>query len=349
MIKPSSSLAQMDATPRESGFRMPARFAKHARTLITWPPYQEGLQTDIAGFRNEIRKLAEAISRFEPVTLLVDPKDKFDASAQCGAVAEIFEVPVDACWIRDNGPIFVRDGRGQVAGVHFAFNGWGERVQCPLTEQMPQRIIEHLGLRRFVAPFICEGGGISVDGEGTLITTEQVMLNKNRYAGMDRGEIEAHLHDYLGIDKVIWLPLGLREDLATDGHADNVVEYVAPGVVLVQTVKDRSNPNYELLQDNLKVLMSATDARGRRLEIIEMDVLPYTREIRGQRFAVPYTNAYVVNGAIIAPEVDPTLDDKGFVILERAFPGREIVPVASDWQAVGGGGIGCVTQQVPAE
>jgi agmatine deiminase len=213
---------------------------------------------------------------------------------------------------------------------------------------MPRRLIAHFGMRSYEAPVICEGGGISVDGEGTLITTEQVMRNPNRYAGMSRGAVEASLRDFLGIETVIWLGRGLVEDTETDGHVDNVVEYVAPGVVLAQTVTDRSNPNYALLQDNLKRLKAARDAKGRQLEVIEMNVLPYTPEVGGRRCVVPYTNAYVLNGAIIAPEVDPLLDDKGYRILQQAFPGREIVPVASSWQAVGGGGIGCVTQQLPA-
>jgi agmatine deiminase len=213
---------------------------------------------------------------------------------------------------------------------------------------MPERVIEHLGMRRYSAgPFICEGGGISVDGEGTLITTEQVMMNPNRYSGSSRQDVERSLHDWLGIEKVIWLGKRLAEDIGTDGHVDNIVEYVAPGVVIAQTVRDESNPNFALLQDDLQRLRSATDARGRQLEIIEMDVLPYQEAPDGKRYVVPYTNAYVVNGAVIAPAVEAADDERGFRILEQAFPGREIVPVPSIAQAVGGGGVGCITQQVP--
>ena len=212
---------------------------------------------------------------------------------------------------------------------------------------MPAPVIEHLGMKRYQAPFICEGGGISVDGAGTLITTEQVMMNSNRYAHMTREDVEQGLHDYLGIDQVIWLGLGLVEDTETDGHVDNVVEFVAPGVVLTQTTCDTANPNYELLAENLRRLKAARDTRGNKLEIIEMDVLPY-REHDGEQLAIPYTNAYVCNGAVIAPEVDPKLDAVGYKILEQVYPGREIVPAPSVWQAFGGGGLGCITQQVPA-
>jgi agmatine deiminase len=334
-------------TPFAQGYRMPARFDKHARTLVTWPPVEEGVGTDVPGFRNEIETLVRSISRFEPVTLIADPADAEEARARCGDVAEIFEAPVDACWIRDNGPIFVRNDAGDVAGVHFGFNGWGGRMVCEKTTSMPTKIVDHLGMTCFKTDFIGEGGGMSVDGEGTLITTEQNMRNVNRYAGMSRKTVEGHLHDNLGIEKVIWLPLGLYEDSETDGHVDNVVEFVAPGKVLVQ-LADKSNPNYDLLQENLEILKMERDAKGRQLDIIEMDVLPYSTEVSGHRLAIPYTNAYVINGAVIAPEVDPKLDDRGFAILQQAYPGREIVTCRSEWQAVGGGGIGCVTQQVPA-
>ena len=334
------------ATPQSLGFSMPARFDTHARTLVTWPPVEEGLGTDVPGFRDEVESMVRSIAKFEPVTVLVDPKDVAEATQRCGDVAEIFEVPVDACWIRDNGPIFVRNPKGDVAGVHFGFNGWGERVVSADTQKMPPQIVDHLGMRCFSTPFIGEGGGMSVDGEGTLITTEQNMRNVNRYAGMSKATIERHLYDNLGIEKVIWLPLGLFEDAGTDGHVDNVVEYFAPGKVIAQTC-EKSNPNYDLLQENLQILKTERDAKGRQLDILELDVIPYATAPNGKVCAIPYINAYVLNGGIIAPEVDPKLDDRGFDILQQAYPGREIATCRSEWQAAGGGGIACVTQQVP--
>ena len=336
-------------TPQALGYQVPARFDQHACTLMSYPPAQEAIATDLEGFRDEIAQIASSIARFEPVKLIVDPADITSAKSRTDTNdnLEIVEIPIDCCWIRDNGPIFVRNSSGDVAGIHFAFNGWGERFTHAATSDMPHRLIEQLGIKRFHSDFICEGGGVSFDGEGTLITTEQVMLNPNRYPGSTREDIESHLYDYLGIEKVIWLELGLVEDMETDGHVDNEIEFVAPGVVLAQTVRDKSNPNYALLQDNLKRLSQARDARGRQLDIIEMDVLPYASGPDKQSLVIPYTNAYVINDAIIAPQVDPKLDDIGYRILEQVYPGRSIVPAPSYWQAVSGGGIGCVTQQVP--
>ena len=191
-------------------------------------------------FAIELEATARAISCFEPVTLVVDPRDEDDARSRLGGEVELLVVPVDNCWLRDNGPIFVRNGSGDVAGVHFGFNGWGGRYPCGKTQEMPRLVVEHFGFHCYRTPFICEGGGISVDGEGTLITTEQVMRNDNRYHGMSRDHIEAMLRDHLGITRVIWLGLGLVEDIETDGHVDNVVEFIEPGRVLVQVVSERS-------------------------------------------------------------------------------------------------------------
>lgn len=345
--KPASPITDIKTVPVTDGFSMPARFDEHAQTLITWPPQEEASSTDLQAFRAELVALVKSVSKFEPVTLLVDPNDEADARNHCGNHAKIIVLPIDACWIRDNGPIFVRDTNGEVAAIHFKFNGWGHRVPYAKTASMPSIVASNLGMHCYHAPFICEGGGVSVDGEGTLITTEQVMRNANRYAGMSREELEQGLHDYLGINKVIWLGLGLIEDEQTDGHVDNIVEYVSPGVVLAQTVRDRSNPNYEFLQENLKRLKKARDAKGRQLDIIEMDVLPYHPSMNGKSLVAPYTNAYLVNDGIIAPQVDPKLDDLGYKILEQAFPGRRIVSVPCLYQADAGGGIGCLTQQVP--
>jgi agmatine deiminase len=345
--EPVTQAPKLAPIPLTDGFSMPARFDQHERSLVTWPPREEALNTDLEGFRSEVEALVKAISEFEPVTVLADPADEANARTRCGDHADIMVLPVDASWIRDNGPIFVRDADRQIAAVHFEFNGWGGRSAFAKTAEMPSIVASNLEMRCYRAPFICEGGGISVDGEGTLITTEQVMRNANRYAGLSREELERGLHEYLGIEQVIWLGLGLVEDTETDGHVDNVVEYVAPGVVLAQTVSDRSNPNYALLQENLRRLKSARDARGRQLDVIEMDVLPYLPPMKGKSLVAPYTNAYVVNGGIIAPRVYPALDDQGYKILEQAFPGRRIVPAPGLYQAVGGGGIGCLTQQVP--
>lgn len=339
----------VERTPRQDGFRMPARFSPHARTYLSWPA--DGYwRLDLQTLRDEIEALVRAVAQFEPVTLFVNPGDADDARKALIDVIglDFFEVPAEDIWLRDSFSIFVKNDAGEVAMLNLPFNGWGGRAPCRGDMAVGAKLSERLGIRTYDAPMICEGGGISVDGEGTLITTESVMRNPNRYLGRTQHDVEAFLHEYLGVEKVIWLKDGLVEDLATDGHVDNVIEYIAPGVVLAQTVRDKSNPNLEICQENLRRLEEAKDAKGRKLEIIEMDLLPYTREPEPLRTAVPYVNYYVVNGGIVAPMLGNPEDDEALAMLENLYPDRKVVGVPNTAIPHEGGGVGCVTQQQPA-
>lgn len=335
---------------------MPARFAAHERTYIAWPfePDRWSLEEAL----KEYAATARAIAPYEPITLLVPP-DRISSVSdylELGDQIEVLEIELDGAWIRDNGPIFVIDGEGGVALVNFQFNGWGERFPHALDDDAPRRIAESLGMRRYDAPFVLEGGGFSVDGEGTLIVTEQFLLNPNRNPNRSREDTERGLRDYLAVEKVIWLERGLVEDRDTDGHSDNIVQFVEPGLVLLQTVSDRDNPNTELCQENPRRLVAARDARGRKLEIVEMDLLPYTEPIANPaagfpsptRFPVPYLNYYPVNGALIVPMLGGPDDEKAQLLLQKLHPDREIVGVPSTAMAADGGGVGCITQQQPA-
>ncbi len=343
-------------TPREDGLFMPARQTPHDRTLVSWPARESLWGPYLEPTKGEYAQVIGAIARFEPVTVIANPGAKHEVLAHCdrvqvAEVVEVAEIPIDDSWIRDNGPIFVTDGSGGVAMVSFGFNSWGEKfLPFDRDAAVGAHLAEHLSMRRYVAPLVAEGGGITVDGEGTLITTESVLLNPNRNPGASRGDVERVLHDYLGAEKVIWLPFGLAEDMGergTDGHSDNVVQFIRPGLVLLQAAPGRANPNWDLAKENRLRLVGETDAAGRRLEIVEMPVLPYTREIDGARYPVPYTNFYPVNGGVIAPGLGIPEDEVGHGILSELFPDREIVGAPSEMQAYGGGGIGCVTQQVP--
>jgi agmatine deiminase len=345
-------------TPKRDGFCMPARFAPHERTYMAWPheraytawPADAIWRKEPKGIREEIAAIVRAVAQFEPVTLLVRPEDVENARASLGDIdnLDLFETPVDDIWVRDSFPLFVKNEAGEVALVNLPFNGWGGRSPCSADMAAGARLSERLGIRTYDAYMICEGGGISVDGEGTLITTESVMLNANRYLGRTQGDVEGFLREYLGAERVIWLKDGLAEDFFTDGHVDNVVEFIAPGVVLAQTASDRSNPNHEICAENLRRLREAKDAQGRELEIIEMDLLPYTREAEGPHAVVPYVNYYVVNGGIVAPMLGGPMDAEALPMLEALYSDREVVGVPSAAIAHEGGGVGCVTQQQPA-
>ena len=335
-------------SPRDDALYVPSRTVEHARTFISWPCREELWGGMLAEAEAEYTAVVEAIARFEPVTVIAPPGTTPRLPADTPYPVEVREIPIDDSWVRDNGPIFVVDGAGGVAAVQFEFNAWGGKF-APFADdaKLPARLAQALAMRVYEAPLVAEGGGLTFDGEGTVITTESVLLNPNRNPGMTRERVEELLRDYLGIERVIWLANGLVEDRDTDGHSDNIVQFVKPGVVLTQMAPDRSNPNWDGLRDNRARLAAATDAAGRTLEIVEMPVLPYA-EVAGERFVVPYTNYFPVNGGIVAPELGQPDDETGFALLRELFPEREVVGAPSAMLAYGGGGIGCITQQLPA-
>ena len=334
-------------TPYEKTFKVPGRFEDHECTFITWPCKDSDLE--IFNYENEIVIFAEKLSKFEKVVVIADPSNFDKAFKKCKHFALVWSIPTDFSWIRDNGPIFIKNDTAEVAGVHFKFNGWGNKFEkCESVKEMPKYLLEKLNIKRFTSELILEGGGVSFDGQGTMITTEQMLMHKNRNASFSKIQIEKEVRDLLGIEKVIWLKKGLVEDESTDGHVDCVAEYLAPKKVLVQTVYDKKNPNYELLKINLEILKTENDARGNKLEIIEMPYLPYFPQLYNNiQYVSPYTNYYVANKSVLVPEVDPKLDEKAHKLIQDIYIDRTIVPIPAFYQAIGGGGPGCITQQLP--
>ena len=328
-------------------YKVPGRFEEHECTFVTWP-CKEDKEIDL--FRKEIASVIKVISKYEKTIIITDPEDFDNAKELCSDFADMWSIPTDMSWIRDNGPIFIRNKKNEVAAVHFKFNGYGNKfTPHEKVQKVPQIIANKLNIQCFSSNLIVEGGGVSFDGEGTLITTEQMLMNSNRNSSFTRKEIEKELYNTLGIEKVIWLKKGLVEDKDTDGHVDCVVEYISPGKIIAQTVHEKNNPNYELLQENFKILNNTRDAKGRKLEIIEMPYLPYFPKLyKGNSYVSPYTNYYIVNNAVLVPEVDPKLDHFGFKIIENIFPERDVIAIPAFYQAIGGGGPGCITQQLPA-
>jgi agmatine deiminase len=323
--------------------RMPAEWAEHEACLMAWPTRT---RTELWGkaYRQaqaEYAEVARAISRFEPVLMVAMPGQGDEARHACGQDnIDVIELPIDDSWLRDSGPIFVTDG-AQRQGVDFRFNSWGEKyLPYDKDSEITQRILDHLNIDRITSDIVLEGGAISVDGEGTLITTEQCLLHPNRNPGMTRDQIEQELKARLGVTTVIWLPYGHFDDRDTDGHVDGVCVFIGPGRVVVQSCDDQDMPDYERMAANIEVLRAAS------LEIVEVPYMPWV-EVAGEPTSVGYVNFYLANGGVVVPIAGVPDDEAALAILRDAMPDREVVGVVAKAIAHGGGGVHCITQQLP--
>jgi agmatine deiminase len=335
-------------TPRDDGFSMPPEFGRHRATLMAWPTRESLWRRHFEHAKAAYAAVARAVAAFEPVMMVCVPGSADAVRDLCGVGVEPLELPIDDSWVRDNGPIFVRNAHGEVAMVHFRFNSWGEKyLPYDKDARLPELLAEALGVRRYQAPFVLEGGSFFVDGEGTLLSTETCLLNPNRNPELTREQIEEGLRTYLGVEAIVWLPTGMSEDRDTDGHIDGVLQFVRPGTVMLLHPKDPEDPDTPLGDANAKRLLAARDARGRSLEIIDIPVTA-SAEVDGYGpVAIPYLNSYLVNGGVIVPTGGVPQDEEALELIRASFPDREVVPVPGAILSFGGGGPHCITQQIP--
>jgi agmatine deiminase len=326
---------------------MPAEWERHSRCWMAWPCHVETWKDGLEAARVATAEVARAIAAGEPVTVVCNPDDAVDASLACGAGVQILPMEIGDSWLRDTGPSFLIDDYGGVAGVHWQFNAWGGLYpDYQIDTTIGRRILSHLALPCFEAPLVLEGGSIAVDGNGTLLTTEQCLLHPNRNPGLKRREIEELLKAYTGARTVIWLGQGYQDD-HTDGHVDEVACFVRPGVVMALATADPRDGNFVALQDNLDRLKKAHDASGRPLEVIPIRQ-PARRERDGVRLTLSYTNLYIGNRQVIMPGFEDSADQEAYRTIRRLFPNREVIQVPALDIVAGGGGIHCITQQQPA-
>jgi agmatine deiminase len=329
---------------------MPAESAPHERTVMCWPtrvPLYGELLPDAERAHADV---AATIARFEPVTMIAPPALAERAAEQCGSAVDVVALPTDDSWFRDTGPIYVlsSDGRRRVA-LDWIFNSWGEKyAPWERDAALAEAWARHTGDELRSVPMVLEGGSIAVDGDATLVTTTQCLMHPNRNPQLTRTQIEERLRAELGVDVILWLPHGLALDDDTDGHVDNVAAFARPGVLVVQGCADETEPDHQRCAINRRSAAGARDAGGRDIEVVEVPVLPFT-VVGATRVAVPYLNYYVGNGFVLVPVCGNDADADMVAIIAEQYPGREVI--ALDVGAVlayGGGGIHCITQQVPA-
>lgn len=329
---------------------MPAEWAKHERTIMEWPEQESMVWPDnYSEVSRGYAAVVNAILKYEPVTLIVSEATLADAKALCHPEVEFLTIDHEDAWFRDNGPTFVFDQDKKLHGINWEFNAWGERfTPFDLDNAVATKLLNQYKIDIINANLILEGGSIHVDGEGTLLTTKECLLNPNRNPHMNQEQIEAKVKELLGVETIIWLNQGLYGD-ETDGHVDNVACFVKPGVVAIQTCSDQNDPNYAIAQENLAILRQAQDSKGRHLEIVEIEQPP-ARHYRDVRLTLSYLNYYLVNDGLILPvfgDDAKATDENAIKILKQLYPERTITTVNGMELIKEGGNVHCITQQMP--
>ncbi len=358
----------LQTTPRRDGYRMPGEFEPHQGCWMLWPERPDNWRLGAKPAQQAFTAVATAIAASDPVSVGVSAAQYDNARRSLPPEVRVVELSSNDAWMRDVGPTFVVNGRGGLRGVDWMFNAWGGLdggIYFPWDrdEGVAQKVIEIEGCDRYRAPFVLEGGAIHVDGQGTLITTEECLLNRNRNPHLTRGEIEGLLQRYLAVESIVWLGKGVHLD-ETDGHVDNLCAFVRPGEVVLSWTDDRRDPQYDISRDAWERLQQARDARGRRFKVhklVQPGPLYMTKaeaagidaaegsqpREAGARLAGSYVNFYLGNRHVVVPLLDPKRDAAAMRKLKSLFPRREIVGVPGREILLGGGNVHCITQQVP--
>ncbi|MGC4028415.1 MAG: agmatine deiminase [Steroidobacteraceae bacterium] len=356
-------------TPAADGYWMPAEFEPHSGTWMLWPERPDNWRLGAGPAQQAFAAVAQAISAFEPVTVGASAAQYEFARAALPPAVRVVELSNNDCWMRDVGPTFVVNAAGRRRGVDWMFNAWGGLaggLYFPWDQDdlVARKVLEVEGCDRYRAPLVMEGGAIHTDGQGTLLVTEECLLNPNRNPQLSREQIERELKAYLGVQTIIWLGAGVVND-ETDGHVDNLACFARPGEICLAWTDNRRDPQWEVSNDALTRLRAARDARGRRFKVHKLpspgplkmtDAEAAGVRLRsgsqpragGARLAGSYANFYVCNGAVVVPLLDPRTDAAALAKLRRVFPERQVVGVPGREILLGGGNIHCITQQVPA-
>ncbi len=338
-----------------TGYRMPAEYAPQERIWMAFPcdGYtlgETGEDQDEA--RSTWAAVAHAVAEFEPVTMVVHPRERAIADRYLSSAIDIVEAPINDAWMRDMGPTFVHASDGSVAAVDWVFNGWGaqEWAQWDLDSQIGRFVADTAGTPIIGSDLVNEGGGIQVDGEGTVFVTDTVQLDPGRNPGITRAAVEAELARTIGATHAIWLPEGLTRDsqrFGTRGHVDIVAAITSPGRLLLHSQRDQSHPDFLVCKKIRAAIEASTDAAGRSWEITEIPA-PATLTDSEGFVDYSYINHLIVNGGIIACGFGDVHDADAVAILAEAYPGRTVVTVDARPLFARGGGIHCITQQQPA-
>ncbi len=348
----SGAAAEREAgTPRDGGWFVPADHLPHTRTWMAWPARKDIWAALLPGVREDVARVARAIARFEPVAMVARPDQAREAARACGPNVEIVQLVNDDLWMRDMGPVFLVDGHGGLAGLDLNFNGWGNKQVHANDARIAREVLALLGVKRFLAPFVSEGGALETDGHGTVMATESSIINPNRNPGQAKARLTGEICRYLGARKMLWVP-GLKGHDITDDHIDGLARFVRPAEVVVDQPANPQATNAWAISERqaLRILRASADAAGQRLTCrISRESRTIPPRENADLFVNVYVNWYVCNGAVLIPAFgDRAADHTARSLVAALYPGREVVQLTINNLAEGGGGIHCVTQQQPA-
>ena len=368
-----------NSTPKQDGFRMPGEFEPHDHVFMIWPERCDNWRQGAKPAQRAYTEVAKAIAKHTPVTMLVNNTQYANARARLPENIRVVELSSDDAWVRDCGPTFVINDKGDIRGVDWIFNAWGGLVDglyfpWANDDAMAQKICDLMGVDSYRTDadscpagldFILEGGSIHVDGEGTLLTTEMCLLNPDsgrNFPQLGKEQIEMMLKEYLNLEKIIWIRDGI-DPYETNGHIDDVACFLRPGEVACIWTEDVNHPFYAAAQAAYKTLSEATDAKGRKLKVWKMCMTKepcYLKDAwsidtatgaipreEGEVSIASYMNFLITNNAIILPQYGDENDALAVQQAQEMFPGYTIEPVMTTEVAYGGGNIHCITQQMP--
>lgn len=349
----------LESYPSLDGFRMPGEFEPHEAIWLVWPEQPEWRLKGKHAEKVYV-ELAAAIAGDISVRLAVTKDKAARVRSLMPSNVEIIEMDAGTGWIRDDGPTFLINDAGKRRGVDWVFNGWGFPEENDDQSDTAEKLLARESAPRYRAPLVLEGGSIHSDGRGTIITTEECLLNPNRNPDLDKQQIEEQLKNYLGARKVIWLPRGVFED-STSGHVDNMCCFIKPSEVMLTWTDDKTDPQYQRSREALDVLEASTDADGASFTVhklhqpgplfvtaAERDSMPESREGEIEnRMPASYINYILTNKRLIFPLLDPTTDEQAKQTFQHAFPFHEIIGVAGREILLHGGNFHCISQNLP--
>lgn len=364
-------MKRLNTTPKEDGFRMPGEFEPHRGTYIIWPERPDNWRLGAKPAQEVFLEVIKKISKYEPITVVVSKAQYSNVLnlIPTNGNARVVEMSNDDSWIRDCGATFVVNDKGAMRGVDWSFNAWGGLVDglyfpWDSDDKIASKMCEIERVQRYrLDDFILEGGSIHVDGEGTVMVTAECLLSEGRNSHLTKRQIEKTLCEYLNVKKVLWIPRGIYND-ETNGHVDNMCNFVRPGEVVLAWTDDKKDPQYERSMEAYEYLSKETDACGRKLKIHKLytpkPILISKEESggvdavdgtlprqKGDRLAASYVNYYTCNGAIIMPVFNDPNDKKAVKLLQELYPDRKVETIYAREILLGGGNIHCITQQVP--